>query len=85
MCLNNFDNIKEIVITTLENNGVIVELTNGDADISSYPIDSITFISFIVDLENALDIIFPDDYLSINTLQSINGFTNLLIELKTGS
>lgn len=77
-----FDSIKEEIIKILEDNGLVAETEdNGDAFLDISTIDSITFISFIIDVENKLEIVFPDDLLSIDVLQSLNGFVGLLYEL----
>ena len=79
---NNFDYIKEEVIKLLENNGLIAEAeTDGDTFLDVTTIDSIAFISFILDVEEKFEIIFPDELLSINILQSLNGLVSLLCEL----
>ena len=82
MSNNTFDNIKEEVIKILENNGVIVEMgDDGDAIFDISAIDSITFISFIVDIENTFGIVIPDELLSLMIIQSLNGFVCVLSEL----
>lgn len=80
---NNFlDNIKEEVVKILENNGIIVDLEeDGNAFFDIAAIDSITFISFIVDVENKFGITIPDELLSIMIIQSLNGFVGMLYEL----
>ncbi|MBR0236064.1 MAG: acyl carrier protein [Clostridia bacterium] len=78
-----FDKVKSTIIKLLENNGIIIESSEEDLDLRNYSIDSILFISFIVDVENEFAITIPDEYLTIDLLQSIDGLTNLIIELKT--
>ncbi|MCI8589155.1 MAG: acyl carrier protein [Clostridiales bacterium] len=82
MSHNTYDNIKEEVVKILENNGVVVEMENdGDAVLDIAAIDSITFISFIVDIENTFGIAIPDELLSLMIIQSLNGFVYVLSEL----
>lgn len=77
-----YDNIKEEVVKILENNGVVVQMENdGDAILDIADIDSITFISFIVDIENTFGIAIPDELLSLMIIQSLNGFVCVLSEL----
>ena len=77
-----YDNIKEEVVKILENNGVVVQMENdGDAILDIADIDSITFISFIVDIENTFEIAIPDELLSLMIIQSLNGFVCVLSEL----
>ena len=75
-----FGKTKKTIIKLLENNGVVIESDDGDLDLRNYSIDSVVFISFIVDLEHEFSIAIPDEYLTIELLQSINGLTNLVIE-----
>lgn len=43
--------------------------------------DSITYISFIVELEQAFDIEIPDEYLIPEKISSLEGIINLIEEL----
>ena len=76
-----FDKVKTTIIKLLENNGIIIESGEEDLDLRNYSIDSILFISFIIDVENEFAIAIPDEYLTIELLQTIDGLTNLIIEL----
>lgn len=82
MSKNTFENIKEDVVKMLENNGVVVNMEeDGDAILDIAAIDSITFISFIVDIENTFGVTIPDEMLSLTIIQSLNGFVSVLSEL----
>ena len=70
--------IKKVVIDELENLGVIIDDSENDVDLLSMNIDSITFISFIVAIEERFKIQFPDEYLTMEVMNSLNGFSNLL-------
>lgn len=79
--IQDFNNqmIEKIVIDNLVKAGIIVEVSNEeDVDLTEYGIDSITFISFIVDLEESLDASLPDDLLNYDILKSLKGFINLI-------
>jgi acyl carrier protein len=73
--------VKSIVVEELENVGVIIDETEDDVDLLSMAIDSVSFIAFIVSLEDRLNICFPDDSLSMEILSSLNGFVNLIYKL----
>ena len=82
----NSDNIHGMVyksvIECLEKNGIIVDFNEDkDLDLTSYDIDSVSFISFIVDLEADLNISVPDDFLNYNILQSFNGLVNMITQI----
>lgn len=79
---NAFNSIKIDVIRAMENNGIVVEVEDdGDAILDISAIDSITFISFIIDIESSFKIVIPDEFLSLMIIQSLNGFVSMLIEL----
>lgn len=74
--------VRNVVIECLEDIGILIDLSSDDdVNLTEYSVDSISFISFIVALEEKLGIIIPDDLLLIDILQSMNGFINLIEEL----
>lgn len=76
--------IRSVVITSLAENGVhILEKEYIDVDLREYEIDSISFVSFIISLEEHLNISIPEEYLHIDVLQSLDGFVLLLEQLIT--
>lgn len=75
---NNTIDVKAVILDSLENIGIIVDNSEEDIDINSYGMDSFLYITFIVDLEEKLEIDFPDELLSYERFSSINGFTNLI-------
>ena len=66
-------NIKESINKMLEENGIELDeqgvLTN---------VDSISFISTIVSIEQEFDIEFPDEYLLLSSLSSINDIVRVV-------
>ena len=80
----NKEHIVETVAECLENIGVIIETNNletSDVNIIEYNIDSLDFISFIVDVEERLNIIIPEEILRYDILQSFNGFINFIVKV----
>lgn len=74
--------VEEKIKIMLENNGIAFEDNDdGDTDIDVTAMDSITFISFIIDVEDAFEIVLPDELLSIEVLQSLSSFANIVYEL----
>ena len=73
--------IRNTVIKCLNNVGIVIECDAEDVNINDYNVDSITFISFIIDIENELGIEIPDGYLYSDILQSLNGFLSLVQQL----
>lgn len=52
-----------------------------ETEFTALDIDSITFISIVVELEKAFDVEFPDEYLLITKLNTIRQIQKVLIEL----
>ena len=78
------DNIDKTIIQCMNNVGIIVdekELINSDVNLMDYNIDSILFIAFLVDVEDKLNIIIPDEYVTYEVLQSYHGFANAIKNL----
>lgn len=67
--------ILEIVISIYEHNGIEV---NNDhcADISE--IDSLTFVTIVVDIENQLNIFYPDEYLTLEVFSSLESLSEII-------
>lgn len=70
--------VKSAIIEELENLGIIIDTSEEDIDLLSMEVDSITFITFIVALEERFEIQFPDEYLTIEVMNSLNGFSTLI-------
>lgn len=79
-------NTKEYIVKILDETGIFVPYDyKDDIDLREYNIDSISFISFVVNVEEAFGISIPDEALLIDTLSSLNGFINMvdaLIEIE---
>lgn len=73
--------VKSAIIEELENLGIIIDISEEDTDLLSMEIDSITFITFIVALEERFEIQFPDEYLTMEVMNSLNGFSSLIYTL----
>ena len=72
-----------IICSVLDDMGFVIFDEGDDFDISDYIVDSIQFISFIVNLERKLDVNLSDDFLSFEILKSARGLSNKLIELSS--
>lgn len=68
-----------------ENFGVVIFDEHEDFAISDYIPDSISFIQFIVSLEEKLQRELPDDFLLFDTLTSAHGFAEKLDAFITSS
>lgn len=76
-------NVKNTIKEALTLSGTYLPAENEpeDLDLREYIIDSIGFMSFIVELENRLGIYFPDERLDFEVLSSLNEFTEMIEDL----
>ena len=76
------DKIKNDVIEVLNELGIESEdIGENDVDLTEFIVESIMFISFIVELEDKLGIEIPEELLDINSIKSLNTFSTILEEL----
>lgn len=79
------EEIKQNLIKVLSNN--ISENKTNEYDyeniniIDEYDIDSLTFISIIIDLEHIFNVIIPDDLLQMDEFSDFNNIVNILDSL----
>ncbi|MBS5733276.1 MAG: acyl carrier protein [Clostridiales bacterium] len=71
------------IIPILSNIGILIDdqMETFDVDLTEYILDSIQFVSFIVELERELNIEFPDELLLYDNIRSLNGFISLIEHL----
>ena len=76
------DKIKNDVIEVLNELGIETEdIGENDVDLTEFIVESLMFISFIVELEDKLGIEIPEELLDINSIKSLNTFSTILEEL----
>ena len=75
------EDIKKEVIKCFGEVGIIINEDENDIDINSYGIDSIMYISFVIELEYKIGITIPDQYLQFDNFSSLNAFSNVVFEL----
>ncbi len=63
-------NVKQIVISTFEKNMDLCLSDYENVALKDLELDSLGFVSFIVDLENSLSINIPEEFLIIDELHS---------------
>ena len=75
--------IKEKVLYVMESIGVFVEddVKDTNFDMRDYIVDSLQFISFIVNLEKELGIVYPDELLLMDKIGSFDGFCSIIESL----
>lgn len=75
--------MREILLNALEEIGISVDDNerNADFDLSEFFIDSIQFISFIVEVEKRIGFELPDEFLFIEQYRSFNALCNALTDI----
>lgn len=77
--LMDLNDLKLKLHIALANKGIFVD--DDDMPIEEFIIDSITFVTLIIEIESVLDIEFPDELLTVNSLGSINTLSETLLEV----
>lgn len=80
-------NVREKLFEILEESGLYVERKSSeeDIDLREYIVDSVQFMSFIVEIESQLNIEIPDEVLAYDSLASLNGFASILQSIADGT
>lgn len=75
--------MRELLLNVLDEIGIAIDDNerNIDFDLSEFFIDSIQFISFIVEVEKRLGFELPDDFLLIEQYRSFNALCNALTDI----
>lgn len=77
------DSLRERIISIFELYGCYIEVGEEDINILEYGIDSITFMSIIMEIEEEFQIMIFDEKISFDLFASLNGlesFIKILIE-----
>lgn len=72
--------IKHIIAKIIENRGI--EYTEDDTLLN---IDSLQFISMVIELEEILDITISDDYLVLDSFSSFTNIENMITDILQNS
>lgn len=72
------------LIVIFENNGIIIDQSL-ETNLNYYDMDSITFVSIIVDIEREFNIVIPDEFYSIESLNTINNLVTIIDSLMSNS
>ena len=73
--------IKEKLLVAIENSGIELPETADDIDLTEFIVDSLQFVSVVINIEEELGVVLPDDFLLIDNFRSIIGLVNQLKEL----
>ena len=81
----NYNDVREKLLAALDEIGIIVDNTQEEFDLQEYITDSITFITFIVNIEKQLDIDVPDDMLLITKMHSFVAYCEAMLNVVNGT
>lgn len=82
----NKEEIIKLIPSVLESIGVFgAETMDEETDLNEWIVDSLMFISFIVELENVFEVQIPDALLQHETISSLRGLADIIFGLKEES
>lgn len=76
--------IYDVLCSILDEMGFVIFESEDDFDISEYIVDSLQFISFIIEIEKKLSVDLPDDFLLYEILNSAVGLSNKISDFLSG-
>ena len=77
--------IRKMIIQVLTRMGIDGIDFNQEINLQDFIYDSIFFITFIVEIEGAFMIEIPDEFLQMDTISSLDGFTEIVYQILTKS
>ena len=74
--------VKNAILKSLDEIGLQVEFSESlDIDLRDYIFDSLSFISFVIELENILSVEIPPEMLTLDHFSSMSNLCEVLNEL----
>lgn len=72
------------IVEVLEEMGLVIEFCEDkmDFDLREYVVDSLEFVSFIMEIEQHFEIEIPSELLIYDNIKSTVGFANMINELR---
>lgn len=74
---------KKVVVEVLESMGIYIDPEEESISLHEYIVDSIQFITFIVNLEEKLEFTFPDEYLLYDSIATIDLLCEIIDQAKS--
>ena len=78
------EDIRDIVYEVIDEMGIYVDTEEEDFDLSEYIVNSLQFLTFVLNLEERLGIEIPDDLLLYDKMYSFNGYCRMLSDICKG-
>lgn len=73
---------KNEILEVLEMMGIYIDDADSELNLQEYIMDSLQFITFIVNLEEKLEFTFPDEYLIYESIGNINILNDIIEQVK---
>lgn len=80
-----YEDVREKMLMALDEVGIIIDSTQEDFDLQEYIIDSLSFIAFIVSLEQRFGIEIPDEMLLITKMHSFAAYCEAMLDVVNGT
>lgn len=77
----NYQEIKSNIIVALNNIGIYVDEGEDDIDLTDYITDSMTYIYFIIEIEDSFNVMLPEGMMLFDKLKSLNAFAYSIQEV----
>ena len=69
---------KEKILFVLEEMGINLENADDVTPLQKYIVDSIQFITFIISLEEKFSFVFPDEFLSYDSISTLGALCQII-------
>ena len=73
--------VKSVIFDVLQEQGIMIDPTDEDFDLREFIQDSLQFITFIVALEQQMEIEIYDELLQFDAITSFNNFSSNIYEI----
>lgn len=73
--------IREEILSCFSNLGIIIDDAETNFTLAEYLVDSVAFISFLVELEQKFDIEISDEYLIQGRIENFEDIVNIVEDL----
>ncbi len=71
------------IVECFNNIGILIDADQDNFILNEYILDSLTFVSMIVEIEEKFNVRIPDEYLSSNSLETYKDIENMLDKLSS--
>jgi len=77
--------VRKTLLNIIDEMGIVVDDDNNDFILNEYITDSLSFISFIIEIENQFNIEVPVELLLISKMNSFNAYCDTILSVVVGT